>query len=66
LKIKKYTIEVTEGDNGKNHLRRTNDGFTAIELLGILWEAQHDIINQIRGKKQKFTTIKRQVVEKEK
>ena len=33
---KTYTIEVIEYDNGDTRMNRINDGFSTIELLGIL------------------------------
>jgi len=44
---KTYTIILKEGD--KTTLTRKNDGFNAIELLGVLQMAKNDIINQIKG-----------------
>jgi hypothetical protein len=44
---KTYTIILKEGDT--TTLTRKNDGFNAIELLGVLQIAKNDIINQIKG-----------------
>ena len=44
----KYTIEVTT-ENGQTILKRTNDGFNAMELLGLLNMAGREVIDQLRG-----------------
>lgn len=44
---KTYTIILKEGDT--TTLTRKNDGFNAIELLGVLQMAKNDIIDQIKG-----------------
>lgn len=46
--IKTYTIEV-ELTDGKNIVRRTNDGFNPYELLGILEHTQLEILAQMAG-----------------
>lgn len=48
--IKKYEIEYTfDTDTNTEQAKRTNDGFTSIELLGILEKSKLDIYAQIRG-----------------
>lgn len=66
MKTKKtYTIVLENKEDG-NHMTRTNDGFNAFELLGILKIAEHDVLNQIRNKAEnEIKIIKRQVVEYE-
>ena len=47
-------------------MTRTNDGFNAFELLGILKIAENDVLNQIRNKAEnEIDFIKRQVVKDE-
>ena len=65
MKVKTYTIKVTEKDDMKVSVTRTCDGFTAHELLGHLWVAQHDLLQQIRGPLPQYETIKRRVVQRE-
>ncbi len=48
-------------DTFVRHIERKNDGFSPYELLGILEEAQQDILDQIRGLV-KADIIKREVV----
>lgn len=43
-----WETKVTEED-GKIKVERTNDGFTAFELLGIIESFRHDILMQIHG-----------------
>ena len=64
--IKKiYTIIVDTTEDG-NQMTRTNDGFNAFELLGLLELAQQDILNQMKGiEEAKIDIIKKQVVENE-
>lgn len=62
-KTYKIVLETTEDGN---QMTRTNDGFNAFELLGILKIAEHDVLNQIRNKAEnEIDIIKRQVVEDE-
>lgn len=66
MKTKKtYTIVLEKKEDG-NHMTRTNDGFNAFELLGILKVAENDVLNQIRNKAEnEIDIIKRQVVQDE-
>jgi hypothetical protein len=60
---KSYTI-IIEDKDGTNTMTRKNDGFNAIELLGLLELAQQDILNQIKDKEEaEIDIVKRQVVE---
>ena len=60
-----YTIIVETTEDG-NQMTRTNDGFNAFELLGLLELAQQDILNQMKGiEEAKIDIIKKQVVENE-
>lgn len=62
---KTYTIVLEKREDG-NHMTRTNDGFHAFELLGILKIAEEDILKQIRNTAEnEIRIIKRQVVEHE-
>ena len=62
MRTKKYIIEIIEEEDGKVRINRTCDGFTAYELLGLLWSTHRDIRRQIRGKKQAYTIINRRMV----
>jgi hypothetical protein len=47
-------------------MTRTNDGFNAFELLGILEMVQDDILKQMKSKEEKeIDIIKRQIVKDE-
>lgn len=62
---KTYTIVLEKKEDG-TQFTKTNDGFNAFELLGILKVAEHDVLNQIRNKAEnEIDIIKRQVVENE-
>lgn len=45
-----YTISLVQYEDGFSSLDRTNDGFDALQLLGLIHLAQSEIINQITGK----------------
>jgi len=62
---KTYTITLDENpDTGLVRLTRTNEGYSPIELLGILIYSQKEILDQISGKTmENIDVIKRQVVE---
>jgi hypothetical protein len=58
-----YTITIEDVDGSKKMTRR-NDGFNALELLGILELTQQDILNQIRDdEKSDIDVVKRETVE---
>ena len=58
-----YTITIEDKDGTKTMTRR-NDGFNALELLGLLELAQQDILNQIKDKEEVgIDFVKRQIVE---
>ena len=61
---KTYTFELIEHEDGGTQLIRTNDGFDAIELLGLLELSQLEIVDQIKGKIQP-DVIKRNIVKDE-
>jgi len=65
MTTKTYTIKLEHDiEKGQIILTRTNDGFSAIELLGIITHAQKEILDQISGKTmENKDVIKRQVVE---
>ena len=46
--MKKYTLEIESDGNGIR-MKGVNDGFTALELLGLVEAKKNDIIAQIRG-----------------
>jgi hypothetical protein len=60
-KTMKYIIEMTETDKGYT-MNRQCEGFTALELMGVLEFAQHEIIKQMKGLI-KPTIIKRNVIQ---
>ncbi len=49
MKKKVYTISVEEGD-GRATMNRVNDGFTAIELLGLMQFIKEEILLQMQDK----------------
>jgi hypothetical protein len=58
-----YTIIIEDIDGHKKMTRR-NDGFNAIELLGLLELAQQDILIQMKGLAEDgIDIVKREVVE---
>ena len=57
----KYTVEHITYNDGTTAMSRTNDGFTAFELIGILEYSKDEIINQIKGNI-KPETVKRKVI----
>jgi hypothetical protein len=58
-----YTIIIEDVDGNKKMTRR-NDGFNAIELLGLLELAQQDILIQMKGLQEDgIDIVKREVVE---
>lgn len=65
--MRKYTVIVTEGENNRIKLSRENDGFTILELLGILDILREDIHKQAfdRNFADKVIEHKRVVVDKE-
>jgi hypothetical protein len=46
--MKKYTIEIIDVD-GKLSVKRINDGFNCYEILGFVTQAQHEIVEMIKG-----------------
>ena len=49
--MRKYTVVVTEDEEGNTiSMKRENQGFTAIELLGILDFIRNDIYKQMTDK----------------
>lgn len=58
-----YTITIEDKDGTKTMTRR-NDGFNAIELLGVLELAQQDILKQLKGiEEADIDFVKREAVE---
>ena len=48
--MKRFTIEYTRDDDGEGgNMRSTNDGFSALEILGVLAWKIHDIERQMIG-----------------
>jgi len=70
MKDKKYTLTVSllwNSEKGKQDLgvSRINDGFNAYEVLGILAEAQDDILNQMKGHIKPDVVTRQVIVDKE-
>ena len=65
--MRKYTVVVTEDENNRIKLSRENDGFTILELLGILDILREDIHKQAfdRNFADKVIEHKRVVVDEE-
>jgi len=49
MEIKKWIIELKEEDNGTITMTRTNDGFSALELLAICRIAENEILEAMKG-----------------
>ncbi len=61
IKTKIWTIKVEIHDDGTETMTRTNDGFTSIELLGLVDFIREEVMLQIKGLL--FPTkIKREIV----
>ena len=45
-----WIVEHITYSDGTTELTRTNDGFGALELLGLIEISKDDVIDQIRGK----------------
>lgn len=60
---KTYLI-TTYIEDGKLKMKRVNDGFNSIELLGILQMATIEILNQIQGKIKPDIIERRVIVDK--
>lgn len=63
--IRTYTITDTTTEDGSRILKRVNDGFTPLELLGAVSLVQNELIGLIHGKKIPFKKIIREVVIKD-
>ena len=61
---RKWTIEHITFNDGSTALSRTNDGFNAFELMGLLALSKDDIINQMKGNV-KPEVIKRKVIKRQ-
>jgi len=49
ITLRKWIVEHIIYNDGTTELKRTNDGFNALELMGVLELSKDDIINQIKG-----------------
>jgi hypothetical protein len=49
VKIQKYVIEVNHLSDGSTEMRRTNDGFSAIELIGMCGMIKREVFLQMDG-----------------
>jgi hypothetical protein len=61
IKKRTYTIEQITYIDGNTELKRVNDGFNALELMGLLELSKDDIIDQIKGVV-KPDVVKRKVI----
>jgi hypothetical protein len=46
---KSYTVEMNFMPDGTTNMTRTNDGFSGLELLGVLSMVQMEILQQLSG-----------------
>jgi len=46
---REWIVEHIIYNDGTTELKRTNDGFNSLELMGLLELSKDDIINQIKG-----------------
>ena len=61
IKVKTWSIVVTEFQDGSNKMSRKNDGFNPLELIGIADFVSREVREQILGRIVP-DTIKREVV----
>jgi hypothetical protein len=61
---RKWTVEHITYNDGTSAISRTNDGFNAYELMGVLELSKDDIINQIKGNV-KPEIIKRKIIKRQ-
>ena len=62
--VQTYKITWTEFEDGNCSFNRVNDGFHALELLGLLEMMQTEILEQMRGNVKPHTTVKKLIVRK--
>lgn len=62
VRVRTYTITMREKSNGSYTLHRECNGFTALELLGLLERSKQDILDQITGKMPKPDFVQRTVI----
>jgi hypothetical protein len=60
IKKQKWIVEFILYNDGTTEMKRTNVGFNALDLIGVLELSKDDIINQIKGNV-KPDVIKRKV-----
>lgn len=56
--MKKYTLEFTEEEDGTINVNSKNDGFSSLELLGLLTLSVGDNIKQIHNKLENKDNLK--------
>jgi hypothetical protein len=49
VRTQKWTFEVNTFEDGSLLISRENEGFNTIELLGYIYKAQQEILQQISG-----------------
>jgi hypothetical protein len=63
MKTQTYTIVVTTNDDGtRANMKRTNDGFETLDLLGIVTLIQSELIDVLHGKHLDINYIERIVL----
>jgi hypothetical protein len=62
LRTATYTVKMMRMADGSQHMERRNDGFSLVELMGVLSLTQLEILEMFKGNI-KVDTIKRQVVQ---
>lgn len=62
IRTRVYKITMREKSNGNYTLHRECDGFTALELLGLLERTKQDILDQITGRMPKPDFVERTVI----
>lgn len=65
IRIQKYTLTLTEYDNGTSQIERVADGIGGLELLGFLLLTTDDIMKQMRGKSKLPTVVKKKAIIRE-
>lgn len=61
IETQTWTIVIKQYDDGSSSMTRTNDGFNAVELMGLSELVSHDVREQIAGRI-KPDKIKRRVM----
>ena len=62
VSTKKYTFELITTSDGITSMKRTNDGFNPLELLGITQKITSEVLLQMVGKMPPPDVVKRVVI----